>query len=138
VSIRNWVVTVCGFALASSVVVAVAQDAKPDADTPVPAVRTRLPRDYAQLPDLSDDQKTKLLSIREDADKQIREIEAKESDDMKAVLSDDQKKELDAIDTKMKESMRAAREKARLQEQMQRDSEKLNQDGTTPTTAPTN
>jgi len=138
VSIRNWVVAVCGFALASSVVVAVAQDAKPDADTAAPVVRTRLPRDYGQLSDLSDDQKTKLLSIREDADKQLREIEAKESDDMKAVLTDDQKKELDAIDIKMKDQMRSTREKARLQEQMQRDSEKLNQDGATPTTAPTN
>jgi Spy/CpxP family protein refolding chaperone len=137
VSFRNWIVGVGALALASSVVV-FAQDAKPDADTPAPAVRTRLPRDYVQMTDLTDDQKDKLLSIREDADKQMEAIRAKEADDMKALLSDDQKKELDAIDAKIKEDTRAAREKARLQERVQEDTQKLNQDSGTPTTNPTN
>jgi len=115
--------------LTGSAVVVVAQDAKPAPP------RTRLPADYRQL-DLSDDQKSKLLGIREQADTQIEAIRAKEQEDMLSVLTDAQQSQLKEIDAKLKEEAHARRSEEELQQRIAGDQQKLDDLKDQPTTNP--
>lgn len=71
----------------------------------------RLTKPWNELKDLTDDEKTKIVEIHQKALDEIKEIDAKENQDILAVLTDDQKKEVAAIEAKDKEAQRAARSK---------------------------
>ena len=116
----------------------IAQDAPPAPSSPAspdaPAVtadtsgagRTRLPADYAALSDLTADEKTKLLAIREKTDQEIRDLRAKEVADMEATLTDAQRAELKEIDAKQQAAAKAARAQERLQQRIETNQDKLN------------
>jgi hypothetical protein len=130
-SMRHWVLGVGAMALVGSGVVVLAQEAQPGQDQAAveaaPAVRTRLPSAYAQLSDLSSDQKQKLLDVRAKADAAVRAIRAKEEQDMQAVLTDAQRQELVSAEAKLRDTARTQREQERLQQRIQTAQEKLGQ-----------
>ena len=132
-SVRNWKVGVLSMLLAVSATFVRAQEA-----TTQPSARARLPRDFAQISSLTDDQKSQILAIREGADGEIRKLEAKEKDDEESVLTDAQKSELKEIDEKLASERAARSAEARRQERIDSTEEKLNtlKAGETPTTNP--
>jgi len=72
-------------------------------DTPAPHKgHGRLTKPWNELKDLTDDEKTKILAVHQKAIDEIHDIEAKEHDDILALLTDDQKKEIAAIEAKDK------------------------------------
>lgn len=139
-SVRKFVVGIAASMIVGSTALVVAQEAAAPSPAAVEPTRVRLPRAYAQLTGLTDDQKSKILDIREKADKQIEAIRAQENDDMQAVLTDAQKEELKTVEAKLEDEARSRREKERLQEDIQSQQEKLDQlkdqGGSTPTTNP--
>jgi len=132
-SARKWVVGIFATLAAASATLVIAQET-----TTQPATKARLPRDYAQITSLTDDQKSQILAIRESIDSEVRRLEAKEKDDELAVLNDDQKTELKQIDEKMNTERLARQAEARRQERIDSTEAKLNElkDGQTPTTNP--
>jgi hypothetical protein len=132
-SARKWAVGVFATLAAASATLVLAQEV-----TTQPSARARLPRDYAQITSLTDDQKSQILAIRETTDSEVRRLEAKEKDDELAVLNDDQKTELKQIDEKLNTERLARQAEARRQERIDSTEAKLNElkDGQTPTTNP--
>lgn len=126
-SVRMWAAGVLTLSIAATATWVVAQDAASATPTTEPTTRVRLPRDFAELTDLSDDQKSQILSIRQTTDSQIRELEAKEKADESAILTDTQKAELADIDKKIGGERRAREEAARRQEEIENTQDKLNQ-----------
>lgn len=90
--------------------------------------RTKLIKPYSELSDLSDDQKSQLISIHEKAGDQMKAIEAQEKTDMQAVLTADQKAELAAMDAKEK----ADKKKQAAEERAARKKEKMDSATTQP------
>ena len=128
--VRNWIAGVGSLVLVGAAVVGAADDAKPADNTPKAEKpdhhgRTRLPKAYAQLSDLSDDQKQKLADIHEKTVQEMHALEAKERDDMRSVLTDAQRTELDDWTAKNKEETRAKRSELRLEDRVKTDEEKL-------------
>jgi hypothetical protein len=85
-----------------------------DSSTPTAAPsrgRARLTKPWNQLKDLTDDEKAKILEIHQKAVDEVKAIDAKEHEDILAVLTDDQKKEIATIEEKDKEAQRASRSK---------------------------
>ena len=81
------------------------------ASAPRRQARVRLTKPWNELKDLTADEKTRILEIHQKAIDQIHEIEAKEHQDILAMLTDEQKKEVAAIEAKDKESRRSQRAK---------------------------
>jgi Spy/CpxP family protein refolding chaperone len=71
---------------------------KPSSEKPT---GPRLISPYSKMTSLSDEQKTKIREIHRKVLAEIRDIEAKQSEDILALLNDDQKKELKEIQDKI-------------------------------------
>lgn len=69
----------------------------------------RLTKPWNELKDLTDDEKTKILGIHEQANEQVSAIRTKEHQDILAVLSDEQRKEVAELEAKDKEQARQSR-----------------------------
>lgn len=99
----------CGAALVMGSAVLAADSSTPAA--PPSRGRVRLTKPWNQLKDLTDDEKAKILEIHQKAVDEVKAIDAKEHEDILAVLTDDQKKEIATIEEKDKEAQRASRSK---------------------------
>jgi Spy/CpxP family protein refolding chaperone len=62
----------------------------------------KMVKPWSELTDLTDDQKTKILDLHADSNKEIKAIQTKEKEDILALLTDDQKKEITEIEDKDK------------------------------------
>ena len=82
-----------------------------DTDTAKPPRRTqaRLIKPYSELTDLTESEKSRIIAIHQKALEQIHSIEAREKQDIEAVLTAQQKKELAAIESKDREAARERR-----------------------------
>jgi Spy/CpxP family protein refolding chaperone len=88
---------------------AVKAAARADADTAAadkagakrqPAAVARLTKPWSQLSSLSDDQKTQIRQIHRKSVDEVKAIEARERDDIMALLSDEQRAELKGFEEK--------------------------------------
>ena|ERR1700722_3787682 len=113
--LRNCLAILVASILISVGVHAIADDATTNPSDESHAPRTRIGSPFNKLQDLTDDQKTKIKEIREEALQQEKQIRQKELDDITALLTDDQKKELsdmeakDAVEKKASEAERRAK-----------------------------
>jgi Spy/CpxP family protein refolding chaperone len=107
----KWFAVVVALFVGTSAFVAAEEKAKdaPAAKKEKPKT-VKLVKPWSLLTSLSDEQKTKIDSIHDAAREEIKKIEAKEKDDIMAVLSDAQKKELEAALEKEKADRKAATE----------------------------
>lgn len=71
-------------------------------DEKKPMAGGRLTQPYSKLTSLSDDQKSKIISIHKDYNAQRKELDKKERDEIMALLTDDQKKEVEKIEGEKK------------------------------------
>jgi len=71
-------------------------------DEKKPMAGGRLTQPYNKLTSLSDDQKSKIISIHRDYNAQRKELDKKERDEIMALLTDDQKKEVEKIEGEKK------------------------------------
>jgi Spy/CpxP family protein refolding chaperone len=62
----------------------------------------KMVKPWSELSDLTDDQKSKILDLHAETNKEIKAIETKEKTDILALLTDDQKKEITEIEAKDK------------------------------------
>ena len=101
-----------GLALASSILAGALIVRAADTPTTEPAKHTgiRLEQPYSKIPDLTDDEKSKIEAIHKKALEDTRAIREKEEEDIRTILTDDQKAELDKINAEKKEK---AAEKAK-------------------------
>ena len=67
----------------------------------------RLTKPWNELKDLKPEERTKILAVHQKALDEVHAIEAKEHEDILALLSDDQKKEVAAIEAKEKAAAHA-------------------------------
>jgi hypothetical protein len=119
-NLRNCLLGSVAAALLGVGVVAIAQDATTNAssDEPKPTPHVRIPAPYNLLPDLSDDQQSKIKDIHSEILDEQKALRQKEHDEIADVLTDDQKKELDdlvvkaALEKKASEEARRAKEEA--------------------------
>ena len=103
---------------------AIADDATTAPSTPEPRMsHGRIPAPFNLVPDLSDDQKSKIRDIHSEILDEEKQLRQKEHDEISAILTDDQKKELDDLEAKTalekKESEESRR--ARAEEQKAED-----------------
>jgi hypothetical protein len=126
-STRTWTVAILTIFLAASMKYVLAQDAAPPAPTTQPTPRTHLPADFARMTDLTDDEKSQILSIRESTDQQMRALAAKEKSDELAVLTDAQRDELKDIDAKIASERRSHLAEERRQERIESTEQKLDE-----------
>ncbi len=75
--------------------------------------RARLPKEFARLSDLTEDQKTQIVAIQAKLDEQMAELRKQALADQRAVLTDGQRTELEANAAKAKLETRAARARER-------------------------
>ena len=88
---------------------------QPDSDATIHHTRTRIPKPYSELSDLTDDQKSKILDIHAAMLEAYHKLEDDEKAQIAAVLTDDQKKELDTVAAQSKETGMKARIESRIQ-----------------------
>lgn len=94
----QWIISFTGI-----LAIAVAVQAADPTTKPSPTTRAaggRLFAPYSKLTSLDDEQRTKIREIHRKALSDKREIEAKETEEITALLKDDQKKELHDIEEK--------------------------------------
>jgi membrane protein involved in colicin uptake len=119
-NLRNCLVGSVAALLLGVGVGAIAQDATTNAssDEPKSSSHVRIPTPYNLLPDLSDDQQSKIKDIHSEILDEQKALKQKEHDEIADVLTDDQKKELDelvvkaALEKKANEEERRAKEAA--------------------------
>jgi hypothetical protein len=94
---------------------AIAQDATtmPSSDEPKPASHVKIPAPYNLLPDLSDDQQSKIKDIHSEILDEQKALKQKEHDEIADVLTDDQKKEIGDLESKASLEKKAADEERR-------------------------
>jgi Spy/CpxP family protein refolding chaperone len=115
---------------------AIADDATTAPSVPEPRSlsRSHIAAPFNLLPDLTDDQKTKIRDIHTEILDEERELRQKEHDQIAALLTDDQKKELDDLVARETMEKKAAQEERRAkaeEEKAQSDMEKLDGGATT-------
>ncbi len=121
-SLRNCLVGSVAALLLGMGVAAIAQDATTNAssDEPKPAPHVRIPAPYNLLPDLSDDQQSKIKDIHSEILEEQKALKQKEHDEIADVLTDDQKKELDDLVTKAALEKKASEEERRAKEEAEK------------------
>jgi membrane protein involved in colicin uptake len=83
--------------------IALAQDATTmptSDDVKIASARVKVPSPYSLLPDLSDEQQSKIRDIHAEILDEQKMLKQKERDEIEAVLSEDQKKELEDLEVK--------------------------------------
>jgi Spy/CpxP family protein refolding chaperone len=90
--------------LMGSVLAAAPKDPAGAGDAAAHKGHGRLTKPWNELKDLTDDEKTKILTIHQKALDEIKDIEAKENTDILATLTDAQKAEVKEIEAKDKEA----------------------------------
>jgi Spy/CpxP family protein refolding chaperone len=108
-SLRGIALAASGFSalLAASLIVR-AQDTP--AAEPAKHSTIRLEQPYSKIPDLTDDEKSKIEAIHKTALEQIKTVHDKEAADIRALLTDEQKTELDKL---VNDKRAAAQEKSK-------------------------
>lgn len=95
--------------LGAAVLAATPGGDSPATSTPKRQRAARLTKPWNELKDLTDEEKTKILGIHEQANEQVNAIRMKEHQDILAVLTDEQRKEVSEIEAKDKETARESR-----------------------------
>jgi hypothetical protein len=129
-SLRNCLLGCVGAILLGAAVAAVADDATTNPSTPAPEVKSthvKVPAPYNLLPDLSDDQVSKIKDIHSEINEEKKALQQKENDEIEAVLSDDQKKELTDIVSKQTMEKKEAEEARRAKEEADKAADLKNQ-----------
>jgi Spy/CpxP family protein refolding chaperone len=101
-SLRNYLAAFAAALLLGIAVVAIADDATtmPSAPAPKSSSRSRITAPYNLLPDLTDEQKTKIKEIHAGILEEEKQLKQKEHDAIAEILTDDQKKELEDLVSK--------------------------------------
>lgn len=95
--------------LGAAVLAATPSGDSPSTSTPRRQRAARLTKPWSELKDLTDEEKTKILGVHEQANEQVNAIRMKEHQDILALLTDDQRKEVAEIEAKDKEAARESR-----------------------------
>jgi len=100
-NLRNCLLGFAAAGLLAAGVSAIADDATTAPSMPMPRMsHSRIPAPFNMIPDLSDDQKSKIKDIHSEILEEEKQLHQKEHDEIAGVLTDDQKKELDDVESK--------------------------------------